>query len=142
MEHRIRLSPFAVFLSVIAIVLTTLAVLTIATAHADKVMAQRFASVTAVRYELEKDGQMFLRELDQALQNEDADLPEGLVQEEDGLWSWQVEKDGYVLWVGLKIDEKKHRYQVNGWEVKKQWSGSDPIYDIWQGQGDGTDEAE
>ena len=142
MEHKIRLSPFAVFLSVIAIVLTTLAVLTIATTHADKVMAQRFASVTAVRYELEKDGQMFLYELDRALESGNADLPEGLVREEDGSFRWQTQKEGYVLQVSLKINEAKQSYRVTGWELKKEWSGSDPIYEIWQGQEDSVDETE
>ena len=60
--HKIRLGPIAIFLVVVAIILTTLATLTLATTNADKVMAERFASVTAVRYELEAQGQQFLKD--------------------------------------------------------------------------------
>ena len=60
--HKIRLGPIAIFLVVVAIILTTLATLTLATTNADKVMAERCASVTAVRYELEAQVQQFLKD--------------------------------------------------------------------------------
>jgi hypothetical protein len=64
MDHKIRLGPIAIFLTIVAIVLSTLAVLTAATAGADKVMAERFASVTQIRYELESEGEQYLQKID------------------------------------------------------------------------------
>ena len=49
MQHKIRLGPIAVFLAVVTVVLTTLAILTTATTNADKVLAERFAEVTQTR---------------------------------------------------------------------------------------------
>ena len=56
MNHKIRLGPIAIFLAVIAVVLTSLATLTVATSRADMVLAERFAEVTAIRYELNAEG--------------------------------------------------------------------------------------
>ena len=55
MNHRTRLGPLAIFLAVVVMVITTMAVLTIATSNADRTMAKRFASVTQTRYQLEAD---------------------------------------------------------------------------------------
>ena len=72
MSHKIRLGPIAVFLAVITAVLATLAILTVSTARADAVLAERFAQVTKLRYELEAEGSRFLAEAD-ALFAADAD---------------------------------------------------------------------
>ena len=60
MTHKTRLGPIAVFLTIVTMVVTTLALLTIATSNADRVMAGRFANITQTRYELEADGEKFL----------------------------------------------------------------------------------
>ena len=65
MSHKIRLGPIAVFLAVVAVVLTTLAILTTATSNADRLMAERFARVTQIRYELEDEGNQYLMEVDE-----------------------------------------------------------------------------
>ena len=44
MNHKMRLGPIAIFLVVVAIILTTLATLTLATTNADKVMAAWMSS--------------------------------------------------------------------------------------------------
>ena len=62
MNHRTRLGPLAIFLAVVVMVITTMAVLTIATSNADRTMAKRFASVTQTRYQLEADGERFISE--------------------------------------------------------------------------------
>ena len=49
MSHKIRLGPIAVFLAIVAIVLSVMAVLSTATTHADRVMAERFAEMTQQR---------------------------------------------------------------------------------------------
>ena len=55
--------------TVIAIVLTTLAVLTLASSNADVVMAERFAGVTKIRYDLESEGYRFVQKADEALKS-------------------------------------------------------------------------
>ena len=60
MVHKTRLGPIAVFLTIVAMVITTLALLTVATSNADRVMAGRFANITQTRYELEADGERFI----------------------------------------------------------------------------------
>ena len=86
MNHRVRLGPIAIFLMVVAIILTTLAILTISTTNADKVMAERFAAVTSVRYELEAEGQQFLRDVDEQ-------IAEGAAPERTATF----ERSGYTL---------------------------------------------
>ena len=66
MSHKIRLGPIAVFLAVIAAVVATLAILTFATSRADVALAERFAAVTVIRYELDEEGGRFLQEVEEA----------------------------------------------------------------------------
>ena len=134
MNHRIRLGPVAIFLAVVAIVLTTLAVLIIATSHADKVMAERFAFVTSVRYDLEKEGNMLLQQAEETVRagGDPGTLP-GVETGESGSYTYAKEQDGYRLEIEFLADSEKHTCNVTGWDIKKIWNGEDPITDIWQG---------
>ena len=60
MTHKTRLGPIAIFLVIVTMVITTLAVLTVATSNADITMARRFADVTRIRYGLEAQAEEFL----------------------------------------------------------------------------------
>ena len=136
MNHRIRLGPIAIFLAVVAIVLTTLAILTIATSHADKVMAERFAFVTSVRYELEKDGNQFLLNARDAVKaGTDPGTLENVSAGEDGTYLYGKEKDGYRLEITFTVDQNKDTCQVVTKEIKKIWNEEDPLDQIWQGRG-------
>ena len=57
----IKLGPLALLLAVISICMTTLGILTFTTAGADLVMAEKYAATVRNRYELEYQGQSFLR---------------------------------------------------------------------------------
>ena len=122
MKHRIRLGPIAVFLTVIAIVLVTLATLTVATARADDLLADRFARVTALRYELAAEGERFLAEADAGT------LPEGAYESEEGTWVCEKEKDGYRLSVEVQPDTG----EVITFKISKIWTEEDPFEDLWQ----------
>ena len=65
MGTKIRLGPIAVFLTIIAAVLASLAMLTVATSRADARLAERYADVTKLRYELEADGSRFVKEAEE-----------------------------------------------------------------------------
>jgi hypothetical protein len=124
MNHKLRLGPIAIFLVVVAIILTTLATLTLATTNADKVMAERFAAVTANRYELEAEGQQFLRDFDEQAAS-------GTVTSEDRHAT--LEKSGYTLEIQLSAPDANGNYEIEKWDLKKNWKADDPFQHIWKG---------
>lgn len=124
MNHKLRLGPIAIFLVVVAIILTTLATLTLATTHADKVMAERFASVTSTRYELEAEGQQFLRDYD-------AQAAAGAVTDEDR--EKTIERDGYTLEIRVSAPDGNGDFEIEKWDLRKNWNADDPFTHIWKG---------
>lgn len=151
MSHKIRLGPIAIFLTVIAAVLATLAMLTIATSRADAAMAERFAKVTSLRYELETDGNRFLQQLDSTLKSGGpVELPDGAEQLDNGNVHYNIEKEGYALDVEVVVNPEgaglnpeddganadsaaSAAYEVVGWKITKIWQGADPFEDLWPG---------
>ena len=124
MNHKLRLGPIAIFLVVVAIILTTLATLTLATTNADKVMAERFAAVTANRYELEAEGQQFLRDFDEKAAG-------GTVTEQDR--QTKIERDSYTLEIRVSEPDANGDYKIEKWDLKKNWKADDPFTHIWKG---------
>lgn len=124
MNHKIRLGPIAIFLVVVAIILTTLAILTLSTTNADNVMAQRFAAVTSVRYELEAQGQQFLKEY--------ADkTADGTATDSDRKKTLQ--QDGYTLQIEVSQPDANGNYDIVKWDLSKDWNVDDPFQHIWKG---------
>ena len=124
MNHKMRLGPIAIFLVVVAIILTTLATLTLATTNADKVMAERFAAVTSARYDLEAEGQQFLRDFDEL-------AAAGAVTESDR--QTVIERSGYTLEIQLSLPDANGNYEIETWNLKKDWTADDPFKHIWKG---------
>lgn len=136
MSHKIRLGPIAVFLAVITAVLVTLAILTVSTARADAVLAERFAAVTQIRYNLEAQGNRFLAQADALAAGggtvtADA-LPPGTEVAEDGILTYYTEEEGYAMTVRL-VPKGTGGYEVDEWQITRIWEGDDPFEDIWQG---------
>ena len=135
MDHKIRLGPIAIFLTIVAIVLSTLAMLTAATAGADKAMAERFASVTSTRYQLEADGNTFLKEFDETIaQGGDPASLEGVESAQGGGYNYTVERDGYRLEVSLSPLDALGHYSITVWKIHKIWNSEDPMNNVWKGQ--------
>jgi len=133
MKHKLRLGPIAIFLVVVAIILTTLSILTLATTNADNVMAERFAAVTAVRYDLEADGQQFLRDYDAQVQA--GKVKAGAINAKatkDG-YATEIQKNGYILQIEVSAPDENGKYEILTWELKKDWNADDPYQDIWKG---------
>ena len=126
MNHKMRLGPIAIFLVVVAIILTTLATLTLATTNADKVMAERFAAVTSARYELEAEGQQFIRDYDEL-------AAAGAVTDADGQAT--IEKNGYTLQIRVSQPDGNGNFEIEQWDLKKNWNADDPFTHIWKGAG-------
>ena len=127
MTHKIRLGPIAVFLVVVTIILTMLAVLTLATTNADRVMAERFAAITAVRYDLEAEGQQFVRDYNEKLADAKA------ISKDDRITS--IEKNGYTLEIELSAPDSSGNFDILKWQMKKNWNADDPYQHIWKGAG-------
>ena len=133
MAHKLRLGPIAVFLTVVAIVLTTLATLTIATSRADAVLAERFATMTAIRYSLEKEGNEFLYEVTQKLENgASLNSISDLNRTDDGMYEYKAEKDGYELKIRL-APEGSDSFSIEEWKITKIWNEEELSQDIWLG---------
>ncbi|MBR0341894.1 MAG: hypothetical protein IJH64_06565 [Oscillospiraceae bacterium] len=133
MAHKLRLGPIAVFLTVVAIILTTLATLTIATSRADTVLAERFATMTAIRYSLEKEGNEFLYEVTQKLESgASLNSISDLNRTGDGLYEYKAEKDGYELKIRL-APQGPDSFSIEEWKITKIWNEEELSQDIWLG---------
>jgi len=133
MAHKLRLGPIAVFLTVVAIILATLATLTIATSRADAVLAERFATMTAIRYSLEKEGNEFLYEVTQKLENgASLNSISDLNRTDDGMYEYKAEKDGYELKIRL-APEGSDSFSIEEWKITKIWNEEELSQDIWLG---------
>lgn len=134
MSHKIRLGPIAIFLTIVTIVLATLAVLTTATTNADKVMAERHAKVTKARYELEAKGEGFLASFDNQAAKGRIDAKKlGAKKTKDG-YKKTISGEGYTLEIVLKEPDKKGGYEIAEWKLKKKWNEEDPYNKVWKGE--------
>ena len=132
MNHRIRLGPFAIFLTVMVMVMTMLALLTISTSNADLVMAGRFASITQTRYALETDAERFLSEAsDPAAAGRLAEKPE--VNATAGGYRFEKESNGYKLVIEISIPDSSGSYELRSRSISRIWRSDDPTEDIWKG---------
>ena len=121
MSHKIRLGPIAVFLAIVAIVLS--------------VMAERFAEMTQQRYALEAEGTKILAEYDrQAAAGAVEAESLGLSPAEGGGYRTEIEKGGYILTMALSEPDSQGSYTVDEWKITKQWNADDPFQNIWKGE--------
>ena len=128
MTHKTRLGPIAIFLVIVAMVITTLAVLTVATSNADVTMAKRFADITQIRYGLEAKGEEFLSYAGSG----SAGRMDGVTETEGG-YEYTAENGGYRLEVAVTKPDSAGRYEVTKWKLTKIWNASDPMNSIWPG---------
>jgi hypothetical protein len=128
-----RLGPVAIFLTIIVMVLATLAFLTISTSNADMTTANRFASVTAARYRLEADGDRFLSLASEAGKsgNDISKIP-GAGSEDDG-YIFKKELNGYRLVIRISTPDRNGDFEVRSYKMNRMWNPSDPASDIWTG---------
>ena len=122
-EVPVRLGPLALLLTVISICLTTLAVLTVTTAGADRRLAEKYAETVRERYELEAEGQ---RELGELLEGRSM-----LLQEPDGTYRMELTKNGATLTAVLR--ENGNGYDILSWRHERKWEEDLTIGDLWEG---------
>lgn len=134
MSHKIRLGPIAVFLAIVAIVLSVMAVLSTATTHADLVMAERFAEMTQQRYALEEEGTKILAAYDRQAADGTIEAESLGLSPVEGGYRAQIEQGGYTLTMALSEPDDGGSYTVDEWKITKQWNADDPFQNIWKGE--------
>lgn len=133
MDNKLRLGPVAVFLTIVAVILTTLATLTIATSRADVVLAERFAEMTQIRYSLEAQGSEFLSSLAEELEaGASLSSISELNRKADGIFEYKAERDGYELVIRL-TESYEDLYNIREWKITKVWEEEDLNQGIWAG---------
>jgi len=105
----VKLGPLALLLTVISICLTTMAILTFATARADRRLAEKYAATVLLRYELDEAGQAWLQSA--------GDEGETV-----------LEKDGSSLTIRVEAGK------VTCWRHERAWE-EDLEMDLWPGAG-------
>ena len=115
----IKLGPLAVLLTVISICLTVLSILAFTTAGADERLAQKYAQTVKVRYELEAEGQAFVR-----------DSVQGGVAGA-GVQMQEFEQNGSLLRIEYQADGEG--FNIISWQHQREWS-EDTEINIWDGE--------
>ncbi|MBQ9157235.1 MAG: hypothetical protein IJ137_10700 [Eubacterium sp.] len=126
----IKLGPLTLLLTIISICLTTLSILTFTTARADMHLAEKYADTVKTRYALEREGQAFLAEAEDALVNNQTRDLLGTSKDENGVIWKTFEQDGSKLLVGIAIENNHCR--IVSWKQEKEWSQDMDIGNLWQ----------
>ena len=130
----IKLGPLALLLAVISICMTTLGILTFTTARADLVMAEKYAATVRNRYELEYQGQSFLRTVgDMLAEGTNAGDISGTETDETGaIWKTIVQDDSKLV-IGI-LPDPETGYKVVSWRLLREWSADESMGDLWDGE--------
>lgn len=112
----VKLGPLALLLTVISICLTTLAILTFATARADRRLAEKYAATVRLRYELDEEGQAWLGDVFERRVSPAA----------DGAYETVLERDGSTLTIRVENGA------VTAWRHQRTWE-EDLDLDLWPG---------
>ncbi len=121
MKHiPIRLGPLALLLTVITICLSVLAMLSYSNSAADMRLSERYADAVKTRYLLEKDGQEYLAEMQEA-------------PAADGVETQKIfKRNGYTLTIELTGEDGN--YEVSRWQINKDWEETNDMGNLWQGE--------
>ena len=128
------LGPLALLLAVTAICAEALCILSIATASADMRIAERQADAVRLKYELDAEGSIFLKEADEVLRSGmklDA-LPD--TQTDDGgITRKEIRKGDYRLTAGVRTDEDGN-LKVACWRIGRIWENQTDMGGLWDGK--------
>ncbi len=115
-NSRLRLGPLALLFTVIMVCVATMGMLSLSNAEADLRMAVRYANTVTYRYELEKEGQLYLRDVNEGVTNE---------------LSKTVYLDEYRLII--ELDKGDSEYYPTVWKLEKIWNREDDVGHLWEG---------
>lgn len=140
MNSKIKLGPLAIFLAIITIILVMLALLNHVTATADVALAERYAEVTKIKYELEEQGSRFLQTLDTGVEEAAPEVAtaENETTEDEAreaapadTYLTHTEKNGdYTLTIDYTLENGS--YHVKRWRITKEWEETNVYENILQ----------
>ena len=129
-EIPIKLGPLALLLTVISICLTTLAILSFATARADLRLAEKYAETVRSRYALEEQGQAFRRELSET---DPADYGlSGWERDSKGVYHTVLTQGEQSLTIGFRPNGESGT-EILQWQHTKNWTEDESIGQLWDG---------
>lgn len=126
-----RLGPLAILLTVISICMTVLGILSFTTARADSRLAEKYAATVELRYELEAQGQFFLREVGEACAC-GAELSglAGVETDESAVVRKTFEQGSFRLTVGI-IPDGEMGFRVVEWIMGREWEPEESMGELW-----------
>ncbi len=127
----IRLGLLALLLLVITVCMTTLGVLTVATAQADLRLAERYGEMNRQQYQRELAGQDFLRQADETTRDGlPLSLLEGVTETREG-YEKTITVGNASLKIVLRTDGGD--LKVVAWETDPQWNPETKTHKLWGG---------
>lgn len=141
-QSAVRIGPVTILVLIIVLCLSVMAVLSLATAHAEKAITNRQVESTTALYENEIEGQTFLAQLDGALAHARAtngtvasalaslDLPEDSTFENGVLSLAFTQDNGRRLDIQLSIPSTSS-YGIVSWRASTDWDETDPDQVFW-----------
>ncbi|MBQ3273768.1 MAG: hypothetical protein IJH51_00560 [Christensenellaceae bacterium] len=130
MTDRIKLGPLAIFIVIVAIIMTVLALLTFATARADYATAEKYADVTQIKYELDRMGSEYMMDLDSTLKNGGSImLMDGAERQGRDLYRHVESIGDYELTIDFSV--KGGSYEIKRWKITRVWQEDDSMGNLW-----------
>ena len=132
-RRNVRLGTIAVLFTVVVLCVSVLAVLSVATVRAERVMSQRYAQQVTARSELENEGQRWLRQVLNAAEAHGAALTEADLPENTTLDGQTVRTTlttgGRTLTaeVELDFDGASPDYRILSWVNAADWEEDEQV---------------
>ncbi len=129
----IRTGALTLLITLVAVCLAVLSVLSFATARADRDLAQRSLDRFAQDAALENQGQQWLAQLDGMLASGQDGSAAGQLLEDGSIQAVFQQPDGRRLTVIARpTPQGPQRYQIVLWQLGQDWQPDDSL-DLWDG---------
>ncbi len=125
----IKMGPLALLLAVISVCMTTLGILTFATAEADLRLAEKYRSTVVEQYERESIGQEFLSQAGKAIRENGSlqSVPDAEVSGNKAEKSIEIGTGKLVV----KIEQKDNGFNVKSWRTAPVWEAENNNGGFW-----------
>ncbi len=123
----VKLGPLALLLTVLAISLATLSVLTFVTTRADSALSSKYGETVKTRYDLEVQGQEILAGL---YEDGGAGLSEW-EETAEGTYMRTLSENGSLLRMEIRPAEDG-TYDILSWRQEHEWTADDDLGHLWQ----------
>lgn len=145
-QKTIRLGSISLLFAVIVLCVAALCALSIATAHADAAVTDKYVRLTQDVSAAECAGQEWLADTDAAIAAKGAalqqsDLPAGTELDGSRI-RVQLDLDsGRTMTIELRLTGDSRRYEILAWQNSARWSENQQIGNLWTGASSGKEQA-